>query len=73
MEYEDEANQEELSIKTGEWVIKEAIQLIDSYHACKTEHERNRMRARMEYMRGKLAFEEKELEKLLKQNGYDEA
>ena len=72
MEYEDEANQEELRIKTGEWVIKEAIQLIDSYHACKTEHERNRMRARMEYMRGKLAFEEKELEKLLKQNGYEE-
>ena len=73
MEYEDEANQEELSIKTGEWVIKEAIQLIDSYHACKTEHERNRMRARIEYMKGKLAFEGKELEKLLKQNGYDEA
>lgn len=72
MEYEDEANQEELSIKTGEWVIKEARQLIDSYHACKTEHERNRMRARMEYMKGKLAFEGKELEKLLKQNGYEE-
>jgi hypothetical protein len=73
MEYEDEANQEELSIKTGEWVIKEATQLIDSYYACKTEHERNRMRGRMEYMRSKLAFEEKELAKLLKQNGYEES
>jgi hypothetical protein len=73
MEYEDEANQEELSIKTGEWVVKEATQLIDSYQACKTEHERNRMRGRMEYMRNKLAFEEKELTKLLKQNGYEES
>ena len=73
MEYEDETNQEELSIKAGEWVIKEATQLIDSYHACKTEHERNRMRARMEYMKSRLTFEEKELAKLLKQNGYEES
>lgn len=73
MEYEDNSTQEELSIKTGEWVIKEATQLIDSYHACKTEHGKNRMRARMEYMRSKLAFEEKELAKMLKQNGYEES
>jgi len=73
MEYEDDTTQEEFHLKSGEWVITQATQLINEYHACKTEHERNRMRARIEYMKGKLAFEGKELEKLLKQNGYDEA
>jgi hypothetical protein len=73
MEYEDDTTQEELSIKTGEWVVNEATQLLEEYHACRTEHERNRMRQRIEYMRSKLAFEEKELAKLLKQNGYEES
>jgi hypothetical protein len=71
MEYNDETSQEELRIQTGEWVIREATQLLENYHACKTEHEKNRMRPQLEYMRNKLFFEGKELEELQKQNGYE--
>lgn len=73
MEYEDNTTQEESHLQSGEWVITQATQLIKEYHTCKTEHERNRMRARLEYMKGRLSFEEKELAKLLKQNGYEES
>ena len=73
MEYEDDKTPEELQIQTGEWVISEATQLIKDYHNCQTEHEKSQMRAKLEYMRSKLSFEEKELAKLLKQNGYEEA
>jgi hypothetical protein len=72
MEYEDSKTPEELQIQTGEWVIGEATQLLQEYRKCQTEHEKSKMIAKLEYMRSKLAFEEKELVKLLKQNGYEQ-
>ena len=62
-EYDNET--ELLSIASGEWVIKEANELIKQYHACKTVHAQNRLRPKLEYIMQWLAFERKEIGKLM--------
>ena len=69
MEYQDNPTQEDIQLQTGEWVITEATQLIKNYRECETEHEKNRMRGKLEYMKVRLAFEGKQLQNLLSQNG----
>jgi hypothetical protein len=62
---EEYDNETELSVASGEWVIKEANQLIKQYHACKTVHAQNKLRPKLEYMMKRLAFEKREIGKLM--------
>jgi hypothetical protein len=57
-----------LSLSNGKWVLNEAEKLIRQYKACKTAHAQNKLRPKMEYIRKKLAFESRELSKIM---GYD--
>ena len=59
---EDSVN---LQLETGEWVIREATQLIKEYLSAKTAHAQNRLRPLIEYMLKKMAFEQKALAKLM--------
>lgn len=63
----------ELSLQSGEWLVTQADELIKQYKACKTAHAQNRLRPRLDYMMKKLAFEGREVAKLLGEDkGYDE-
>jgi len=64
----EDNNETELSIESSEWVIKEANELIKQYHACKTAHAQNKLRPKLEYMMKRLAFEKREIGKLM---GYE--
>jgi hypothetical protein len=71
-EYTDSNSEEEsavLAIQSGEWVIKEATNLLNKYHSCKTAYAQNKLLPRIDYMLKRLAFEKKELGKMM---GYDE-
>jgi hypothetical protein len=69
-EYDDNIGDDEaLYVQNGEWALKEATQLINKYNLCKTAHAKNRLRLQLEYILQRIAFEKKEIGKLL---GYDE-
>jgi hypothetical protein len=56
---------EEIVVQNGEWIINEADKLIKQYKSCKTAHARNNLRPRLDHILERLAFEKKEIEKLL--------
>lgn len=65
-EYNDNVEESvQFSLQNGEWACNEAVKLIKQYKACKTAHAQNKLRARMEYIQKKLAFEGRELGKLM--------
>jgi hypothetical protein len=69
-EYDDGFERsEEFAVQSGEWIIKEATQLIKQYKACKTCQAQNRLRPKLDYMLKRLAFEKKEIGKLM---GYED-
>ena len=69
-EYKDNIeDNEELAVKAGEWVIKEATKLAKQYKSCKTAHAQNKLRPKLEYMLQRLAFEKREIERMM--GGYD--
>ena len=71
-EYKDNNNEEqsaELSIKSGEWVINEATNLLKKYHSCKTAYARKKLLPQIDYMLKRLSFEKKEIGKMM---GYDD-
>ena len=65
MNENDIENQVNLTLETGKWLDEEAGKLIAEYRACRTEHARNRLRLRLEYMKSKLTFESTLIGKLL--------
>jgi hypothetical protein len=69
-EYNDNVEESvNFQLSASEWARNEADKLLKQYRACKTEHARNRLRPKLEYMRSKLAFESRALGKLL---GYED-
>ena len=61
-EYQDE--NVDYTLKSGEWVVAEATNLIARYKACKTAHARNKLRPKLEYIKKRLAFESNEIDKI---------
>jgi len=65
-EYEQNIqNEAETALKSVGWLNKEADKLIESYYSCKTAHAQNKLIPKLKYMFDKLAFEKRQLEKLL--------
>ncbi len=68
-EYNDNVEQSvQFSLANGEWACNEAVKLIKQHKACKTAHAQNKLRPRLEYMMKKLAFEGREIGKLMGYN-----
>ena len=59
-----------LQLETSEWIGKEADKLIAQYHKCKTAHAKNRLRKKLEYMKGRLMMEHRALSKLIGDDTY---
>lgn len=66
--YQNEENVDSL-LDSAEWHIKEAIQLIEEYKACRTEYARKKLLPKLEHMGKRLGFEKRELGKLTNEHG----
>ena len=70
-EYNDNVEDNvKIQINASEWVGNETDKLLNKYRACKTEHAKNRLRPQLEYMRKKMAFEQRALAKLIGADEY---
>ncbi len=52
-------NRDELLIQSSEWWSGQADELIKRYKACKTVHEQNKLRPKLEQMQARLGYEKK--------------
>ena len=59
-----------IQINASEWAGNETDKLLKKYRACKTEHAKNRLIPQLEYMRKRMAFEQRALAKLIGQDEY---
>ena len=59
-----------IQINASEWAGNETDKLLKKYRACKTEHAKNRLIPQLEYMRKRMAFEQKALVKLIGADEY---
>lgn len=67
-EQNDMERKEEITVQSGEWIIKEATRLIKQYKACRTAHAQSKLRPQLDHILERLVFERKEIGKLL---GYE--
>jgi hypothetical protein len=60
-----EKSQDQLMAESSEWLLAECNKLIAQYRECKTEHEKNRLVSKINYMIGKMTFEQSEMEGMI--------
>lgn len=56
---------QQMTLNSGEYFIKECEKLIAEYKACQTVHQRTKLIPRIEYMMKRLSFEKEQLDKLI--------